>query len=67
MRLIILLPLFLITLFSCSEDNQEKSHQTHKEATLFTKMNKETTNITFKNTIIDNLDFNFLNYPNSLS
>ncbi|MBE9488781.1 MAG: CRTAC1 family protein, partial [Bacteroidetes bacterium] len=57
----------LIVLSSCSENTSEKtatSKYSNEASTLFTKITSERSNITFKNTIKDNLEFNFINYPN---
>ncbi|MCF6308761.1 MAG: VCBS repeat-containing protein [Flavobacteriaceae bacterium] len=55
----------VITLFSCNE-NTSTSKKTNKNTTstkLFSKINSSTSNITFKNMVREDLDFNFLNYP----
>ena len=55
-----------IGIVSCSEtstDNKKTNKYTNGASTLFTKINTETSNITFKNMVREDLDFNFLNYP----
>lgn len=52
-------------MFSCNE-NTSTSKKTNKNTTstkLFSKINSATSNITFKNIVREDLDFNFLNYP----
>ncbi|PKA83568.1 VCBS repeat protein [Ulvibacter sp. MAR_2010_11] len=56
----------LISLFSCSENPSERKQKTgftNGETTQFTKISSEISHITFQNTVQDNTEYNFLNYP----
>ena len=64
MRLKLSLLLVSIVIFSCSENTSKKNNPLNNKETLFTKINSTTSNINFKNIIKDELDFNFINYPN---
>ena len=52
---------------SCNTNNSSESDKkggyTDGATTLFTKVTSETSKITFKNMIREDLEFNFLNYP----
>ncbi len=56
----------LFTLISCSDSPSEKPKDgtfSDGATTLFSKIDAGTSGITFRNTLIETLDFNFLNYP----
>lgn len=56
----------VFALISCSESSSEKPKDgsyTNGASTLFTKVDVSASGITFRNTLIETLDFNFLNYP----
>lgn len=56
----------LCALISCSEKTSEEQRNeafTDGATTLFSKVSSETSNITFKNKVIETMEFNFLNYP----
>lgn len=61
--------LFLAVLFcvSCGQNNTDKNTKnggyTDSSTTLFSKVTAESSGITFKNLIEENIEFNFLNYP----
>ncbi len=50
---------------SCSKTNEKKntSKYTDEATTLYSKITPEQSNIQFKNTVVETMDFNFLNYP----
>ncbi|PCI08568.1 MAG: RNA-binding protein, partial [Flavobacteriaceae bacterium] len=52
---------FLILLISCEKEKTVRS--TDSNLKQFTKMDASKTNINFKNSVTENLYFNFLNYP----
>lgn len=54
-----------IIFFSCSENNSKQKKDgkyTDNQTTLFTKISAENSNISFKNTIKQTIEFNFMNY-----
>ena len=56
----------LFTLISCTDNPSEKPKDgtfSDGATTLFSKIDAGTSGITFRNTLIETLDFNFLNYP----
>ncbi len=58
--------LLLLTLFSCANevsDSEKTGVFTNGATTLFSKIPSETSNITFKNKVVESMEFNFLNYP----
>lgn len=53
-------------LFSCTDNATEPAGTTafsNNATTQFSKINSETSKVTFRNTIVETNDFNFLNYP----
>ena len=58
--------LFILTLFSCTNevsDTEKTGGFTNGASTLFSKIPPETSNINFKNKVVESMEFNFLNYP----
>ncbi len=62
-----LILLLFVTFISCdkntSSETDKKGGYTDGATTLFSKITSETSKITFKNMIREDLEFNFLNYP----
>lgn len=62
MKPLIYISTFVFLFFSCSEKNTQTTKNSNKEK-LFSKINHQTSHITFKNMVKETMEFNFLNYP----
>lgn len=66
LTLLFSLTVLLISATSCSDTNAERKRDgayTDSAQTLFTKIQSSQSNVTFTNTIREDLEYNFLNYP----
>ncbi len=65
MKSLSVLTALFLTIISCSKIHEDKnrSKYTDDATTLYSKITPEQSNIQFKNTVVETMDFNFLNYP----
>ena len=62
MRFTLIMVFILFGMISCSKETKDSVDKT-TETTLFSKIDAQSSKITFKNMIREDLEFNFLNYP----
>jgi hypothetical protein len=65
-KLVLLLTIMSIVLSSCENNSTERTRDgvyTDAAQTLFTKITSDESNVAFTNTIREDLEYNFLNYP----